>query len=141
MKRIAELRKLSEHHHHGLVLARKALRAASGGNEAEVKRTWENVLKKFEMELEPHFRIEEEFLTPVLERKGEQAFAHRLLSEHEQLRACVSDESQRTSDALKRFGLLLERHIRFEERDVFETVQRVFAHDELRAIIEASGST
>lgn len=141
MKRITELRKLSEHHHHGLVLARKAIRAASGGNEAEVKRTWDHVLKKFEMDLEPHFRIEEEYITPVLERKGEQDFARRLLSEHEQLRTFVSDEAQHNANALNRFGILLERHIRFEEREVFETVQRVFTHDELNAIIEASGST
>ncbi len=61
MKRIPELRKLSEDHHYGLVLARKARLAK---DETSAKKVWWEVMNKFQDEFDPHFIIEEKYLAP-----------------------------------------------------------------------------
>lgn len=136
MKRAPELRALSEDHHHGLVLARKAKLA--GGNEGSaVDAAWAEVEARFEDALEPHFRIEETLLAPPLAAAGERALVERLLAEHAALRAYVAPGAPRTALALVRFGEFLEAHIRFEERELFEAAQRRLDAAALRAIAEA----
>ncbi len=71
MKRIPEFRKLSEDHHHGLVLARRAYLTGIGTKGFSVPSVWEEVERRFRYELEPHFKIEEEYLVPPLEEIGE----------------------------------------------------------------------
>ncbi len=136
MKRAPELRALSEDHHHGLVLARKAKLAGTDPG-AAIDATWAEVEAKFEAELEPHFQIEEELLAPPLAAIGEQALVGRLFVEHAALRACVAAGAPRTREALAGFGDLLEAHIRFEERELFETAQTRLDAGALRAIAEA----
>lgn len=55
LKRIPELRKLSEDHHHGLVLARRARLAGDGDEDFSAAHVWEEIERKFQNELEPHF--------------------------------------------------------------------------------------
>lgn len=136
MKRAPELRALSEDHHHGLVLARKAKLAGADEGSA-VDAAWAEVEARFEEALEPHFRIEETLLAPPLAAAGERALVERLLAEHAVLRACVAPGAPRTALALVRFGDLLEAHIRFEERELFETAQTRLDAATLRAIAEA----
>ena len=137
MKRAPELRDLSVEHHHGLVLARRARKAAAG-SEAEVAAMWDQVLEKFAAELEPHFQIEEKFMVPGLERAGEQAVVDQLNDEHVVLRDLVAPESDRSAANLARFGELLDAHIRFEEREFFVAVERSLTPAEMQAI-EAAG--
>lgn len=137
MKRSPELRDLSEDHHHGLVLARKAKQAAAGGDGDAVTRVWVEVEMQFAAELAPHFLIEETLLAPGLETAGESALTKRLYDEHRALRACVRAGSGRTAADLERFGELLENHIRFEERELFEAAQKRLSPEALGAIAEA----
>ena len=138
MKRAPELRALSEDHHHGLVLARKARLAGAGEGTATPGEVWTQVLEAFETELEPHFRIEESLLAPALEAAGETPLVGRLLEEHAALRELVGPESPRTPATLGRFGEVLEKHIRFEERELFEAAQRILSAEQLRAVAAAS---
>ena len=133
MKRASELRALSVEHHHGLVLARRARKAAAG-SEAEVAAMWAQVLEKFAAELEPHFQIEEKFMLPGLKRAGEQAVIDQLNAEHVVLRGLVAPDSERSADNLARFGELLDAHIRFEEREFFVAVERSLTPEEMQAI-------
>jgi hypothetical protein len=139
MYRIPELRKLSEDHHHGLVLARKARRSADEG--AACEKTWIEVVEKFQAELEPHFRIEEEFIAPPLATLGETRLVERLEEEHRALRDCIADTAGTFEDRLSRFGGLLDAHIRFEERELFEAVQSLFDERSLRSVEEACRKT
>ena len=137
MKRRPELRDLSEDHHHGLVLARNARRAASGNASLSVDAAWTEVEVQFAAELAPHFEIEELLIAPGLELAGESELTQRLFEEHQTLRDCVRPGSGRTAADLDRFGELLEAHIRWEERELFEMAERRLTGEALAAIVDA----
>jgi hypothetical protein len=67
MKRLPELRDLSDDHHHGLALAHRARKAAAGEGPLTVGEVWAEVMTKFQSELEPHFQVEEEALAPPVD--------------------------------------------------------------------------
>jgi len=137
MKRLPGLRDLSEDHHHGLVLARKAKRTGAGEPGPSAGEVWSEVEMQFSTELAPHFLIEETHLAPGLEAAGETALAKRLFEEHQALRSFLQPGSGRSLDDLARFGELLERHIRFEEQELFEVAQRRLSLEALAAVAQA----
>ncbi|QDU86609.1 hypothetical protein Pla163_37600 [Planctomycetes bacterium Pla163] len=134
MKRCAELRDLSEDHHHGLVLARRCRRAAAIGDQNVVATAWADARLRFERELAPHFAAEEAALLPALRAVGASDVADRIASEHAALRASMAPGADRGAGALDAFGTLLHDHIRFEERVVFERAQDVLDLDALGAV-------
>jgi hemerythrin-like domain-containing protein len=138
MKRAPELRGLSDDHHHGLVLALKAKRAGAGEGDLSLSEAWAEVEARFAAELAPHFQIEETLIAPALTAAGSGALSKRLYEEHRALRACVAEGSGRAAGDLTRFGELLESHIRFEERELFETAQSCMSSDALAAVAAAS---
>ena len=140
MKRAPQLRDLSEDHHHGLVLARKAKLAASGQEGSSGPEIWAEVEAVFKRELEPHFEIEESLIGEALRAAGESQLAQRLVDEHEALRQFLLPRHRRTVDDLRRFGELLEQHIRFEERELFQVAQEKLTSDELGAVAKACHS-
>jgi len=137
MKRIAALRDLSDDHHQGLVLARTAKQAGKGEGALSVEDAWDEVILKFEQELEVHFQIEEDFLIAPMKAVGEMELVHQLLDEHHRLRNFVTEGAERTAEALEQFGLLLEQHIRFEERQFFESAQVCLDDVTLKRVLEA----
>jgi hemerythrin-like domain-containing protein len=137
MRRIPELRELSGDHHHGLVLAQKATQAAVRADGRAAAEMWVEVELQFAAELAPHFLIEETLIAPHLEAAGESAMTQRLYAEHRALRECVEPGSGRTPADLGRFGELLENHIRFEERELFEAAQQRLSSEALTAVAEA----
>jgi hypothetical protein len=140
LKRIEELRALSDDHHTALVLARRCQQATQGGSSLSVETVWEAVLTAFSSDLEPHFQIEESFLLPALESLGEFELAARIRDDHARLRA-LRDTTPLTESLIDEFGRLLESHVRFEEREVFEHTQDRLPEAALRAISEACGPT
>jgi hemerythrin-like domain-containing protein len=72
--------------------------------------------------LERHFAEEETDLLSELERVGELGLAARLRAEHLELRRLARKATARAS--LVRFGMLLEAHVRFEERELFPALER-----------------
>lgn len=138
MKRISELRELSEDRHHGLALARMAKKSVAGEGGLSLAEAWMEVDRKFRDELEPHFHIEESMIGPALESRGGRDLVERLLREHAELRRLAGPGLTRTTDVLLMFGELLDNHIRFEERELFEVVQNVLSAEELAAIASAS---
>lgn len=138
MKRVPELRDLSEDHHHGLVLARKARQAGSGEAGLDAGAVWTEVEMQFATVLAPHFLIEETLIAPFLEAAGESRLTKRLYDEHRALRECVRSGGGRTPADLRRFGELLDDHIRFEEREFFEAAQARLSPEQLGAVAEAS---
>lgn len=121
MQRHPALRSLSSEHHTGLAIARRARRAAQEGGSARAI-AWEEVKQRFRLELEGHFQREERGLLPVLQALGEAELVERTFKEHEALRALVAEDR---AENLGAFANLLAAHIRFEEKDLFETAQRL----------------
>jgi hemerythrin-like domain-containing protein len=137
MRRHAALRGLSSDHHHALVLAREARIAAEDPERAAA--VWSSLAQTFALKLEPHFRTEERFLLPALEAAGEVAVVLQTRREHEFLRALVRGvECADPVTGMLLFADALERHVRFEEREVFEVAQRVLAANSLEALSDAS---
>ena len=129
MKRHPDLRPLSDDHHGALVLARRTRRAAERADDASaLAAQWQDVCRKFAAELEPHFEIEERWLLPRLEAAGETALVERNCAEHARLRELVRQGASAT--VLAEFAALLERHVRFEEREVFVRFEALLAEYE-----------
>ena len=128
MKRHPSLRSLSSEHHSGLVLARRARKAADQDTSIQAA-TWKAIQLAFQSELEPHFQREEQGLLPVLRTAGEVELVNRTLHEHRSMRLLVLEDNP---DKLASFAELLRAHIRFEEKELFETAQRVLGSNVLK---------
>lgn len=141
MKRHASLIPLSHDHHLGLVLAQRIRRGRSKNPRSQ----WptdpvaqrNRSLWLYESLLRPHFRAEEEVVFPLARRYlgDRKELVRALFRQHVELERWV--EEMRTAEAgeLKRpmlqFAQLLERHIRREERVLFESIQELVPPEEL----------
>jgi hemerythrin-like domain-containing protein len=142
MKRAAELRDLSEDHHHGLVHARR-LREAASGEEGDQLATARAFLDFWQRDTSAHFRKEEEVLLPILARHGRdlgQGPVVEMLAQHAQIRGLVMELSDEVTDGrarpetLRSIGERLEAHIRLEEREVFPLIEETLPEEALKEI-------
>jgi hemerythrin-like domain-containing protein len=121
------------------MLARRAIRTASGAVSVSPEQMWKEVLVRFEAALAPHFEVEERLLLPALRSNGLGALVDRTLEEHALIRECLNaGEDMAPRTRLARFGERLTEHIRFEERQLFETAQEELGDSELESIERAS---
>lgn len=129
MKRHASLLPLSHDHHHTLVAAR---RLRTGATAAAAGRTAaaETFLRYFSTEIVRHFRQEEEQLFPLLVDTPVAAreLLVRALLDHQELHALARtlQHSLATSDeagVMRELAEALERHTRFEERELFPLLE------------------
>ena len=117
MTRDVRLQGLTSDHHHALVFAPKIREATSRGGVDLVLLA--NVRRRYVEELGPHFALEEEELLPALEQVGRTDLVARTLSEHDARRNHLAVAGSGDLSRLTEFGVLLEAHVRFEERDLF----------------------
>ncbi len=129
MKRHADLLQLSREHYGALKLARDARRAAASGEANEVATLAQRVVQVFPVELEPHFRVEEQGILVLLAQAGQHELVDRTLADHIELRRLAALLVNPATDTLLRFAELLAAHVRFEERQVFEAAQARLAAD------------
>jgi hemerythrin-like domain-containing protein len=125
MKRHAALQHLSREHHSALKLARQARFGCDAGLDIAVAQAVESIREAFAREMEPHFLAEEEDLLPTLAKAGAGELVERTLAEHAELRDLIRRLAEPDIDTLARFATLLNDHVRFEERELFETAQRL----------------
>lgn len=129
IKRIEQLKALSREHHHGLLLSWKIREGIKRNVETErIKKYadwfWNNHLQQ-------HFEIEEKLLFPILGNQNE--LVKQALAEHRRLKRLFEDKS----DIQKSVSLIeeeLEKHIRFEERILFNKIQEVATDEQLEQI-------
>ena len=91
MKRIPELRDLSDDHHVALVVAQHCKRASRPDSEVTPEQIWGQVLETFSSHLEPHFQIEEAHLLPALCAIGETSLADKIREDHAALRDLIAE--------------------------------------------------
>lgn len=132
MKRSQALIELTREHHAALVLARRAIVAPRDTSQAAELAV--ALAEIFARELEPHFLIEEQNLLPPLRDAGESAQAARTLDQHQQLRALARAIGEGDVAGLVSFGLLLEAHVRFEERELFPLAEAILPAHALAAV-------
>ncbi len=144
MKRHKALQGLSSEHHHGLVWARR-LGIAEEKNEADNLSTLAaEFLKFWEADLQLHFRKEEELLFPYYFNCHGSASENVMetLRQHVEIRAAVLNlQNELTAgkvraEPLLRISGLLNAHVRFEERELFEEIQGNCEDDALGQLLE-----
>jgi hypothetical protein len=140
LKRHATLQPLSREHMGGLIQARN-LQQAAGLDRAGRLRAIAGFLDAWRSEIRAHFDDEERLLLLLV---NSPALRERLLDEHGTLRRvaeeCERDPEAVASDAelVRRIGVRLHDHIRWEEREFFEAVQR--DHPEALAALASEAS-
>lgn len=125
MKRSATLQPLSREHHTALTLAKACERAVQSGDEEQVAKTCQRVIRAFSDELEPHFRIEEQSFLPLLNSVETQPLVQQTLADHQQMRDLLNGLRQNDVQALALFGKRLSAHVRFEERELFPALEHL----------------
>lgn len=130
MKRDSNLVPFSHDHHHGLVFCRRLKKSRNAD-----RRTIERFVSEFwEVHLKRHFEEEERVLS---DWKDQIPAIHRMLEEHQWMVAHISlaevgDEA--FYDHVDRLAEYIERHIRFEEKELFEDLQNSLSHEVLSKI-------
>lgn len=129
IKRHSALKSVSREHHHSLLLSWKIRRGFSA-NIAPAR------MKKYvdwfyTNQIKDHFRIEEKYIFPILGEDHE--LVKKALAEHRRLERLFEDPSdpERTLSLIEEE---LEKHIRFEERILFQQVQKVASEEQLKKI-------
>ena len=137
MKRHATLAPLSRDHRRELVQARRVLTAAAGDADERLAAA-DAYIASFFSETVAHFRREEEELFPLYVRHaGSTPLLERVLREHMQLHGLAHTlrseiaASDVTPETLRELGDLLQEHVRIEERELFEEIQRLVPAAEL----------
>ena len=73
---------------------------------------------------------------PLRGRRGQ---ARRVHDEHAALRLAAKrlESEEVTVDDLRELGIVLERHVRYEERELFPAIERDLSEEDLNALGEA----
>jgi len=127
---------LSRQHQHALALCVRLDRAIQAG-EIDLEAWQSEIQQQFESEIGIHFAAEEKELFPAAARFLElQPLVAELLAEHVVLRDYFARAAARSLDrqSLQHFAEKLPNHIRKEERQLFEGMQRVMNPQELAAL-------
>jgi hemerythrin-like domain-containing protein len=136
MLRDKNLIPLSRQHQHVLALCVRLDRAMQGG-EIDLDAWQAEIQQLFEGEIGIHFAAEEKELFPAAARFVElKSLVDELVTEHVFLRDCFARAAARNLDQrdLGDFGQKLAQHIRKEERQLFEGMQKVMSAPELASL-------
>lgn len=134
MLRDASLIPLSHQHQHGLalcVLTDRALREDPGPKNVAAQAT--RIIDRYEVELANHFQVEEDFLFPACECE----LTSTLIDEHRRMEGLVGDlRSAPSLELVRTFIELLRTHIRREENELFQQIQRDLPRQKLDEVGE-----
>lgn len=131
---------LSRDHHHALALYVFTNRALSIDDSAAcVEQQAKRIVEKFDSEIRGHFDFEEQVLFPALvDFPTLRQLVDDLLTEHRKLISLIELlRSNGGRQVVDEFCSTLERHVRTEERVLFEEAQRHLTWEQLDAIGKA----
>jgi hemerythrin-like domain-containing protein len=132
MKRHQQLQPLSRQHHNGLLMALLIKKGLT--KKAAVVIINDFIVKGWEEELRDHFEMEETVLLPALRNKPvDPLLIEQLLAEHAKIRSLVTmaEANKTTAEDLQLFSSILEKHIRFEEKQFFPMAEEALSEEEL----------
>ena len=132
IKRHKSLRPLSREHHDSLLLCWKIRRGLQKA--VESGRIFDYVKYCAARNLMPHFEVEEQVVFPVLGTRNE--LVREALDQHARLRILFS-RTETDAGTLSVLEQLLEKHIRFEERVLFQEIQKAATPEQMEAIEES----
>ncbi|HZF66285.1 MAG TPA: hemerythrin domain-containing protein [Chitinophagaceae bacterium] len=133
LKRSRELSAFSREHHEGLLFVwkiRQGIRNLVSPRRIAAYCQW--FCKKH---LEKHMQQEEAMLTSIL--SNEHPMMQKMFDEHEAIRVKIASlEDYLSNKHLARLADVVEYHIRFEERELFQLIEQIATSDQLRSIEE-----
>ena len=132
--RHATLQPLSRQHHQGLLaslLLEKGLK-----KNASLKEMRDFIIQFWEEELRLHFEKEDVLFLPLAYKYPQLLDGlTQLKNEHQEIRMIIqklnNEARSKQYDTIASFANLLEKHIRFEERQLFNAIQEILPEDEL----------
>ncbi|PHR13145.1 MAG: cation-binding protein [Aequorivita sp.] len=131
IKRHRALQPLSRQHHFGLLFSWKLRKGFSKNIDPERLQKYASWF--FEKEIKPHFEAEEKYVFTVL--KEDNKLIHRALKEHRRIENLFK-ENENPEKSLSQLEEELDAHIRFEERILFNEIQKVATASQLEKISE-----
>ena len=141
MERDVRLIRLSREHHHALVMSLRIERELPGASVTQMGALYSDLVRFWAAGLLPHFNAENECMLARIAKRDDPGLQHagRLQRDHREMEDLVDEmRVARTADdrrtALERFGVRLRDHIRWEERELFEWIQRSFTDEEMDAV-------
>lgn len=147
MKRHKALILLSHDHHKGLLLAQLLKKNAPPykGLPTDPDGKMNYAIEAFKSDLTIHFKDEEEILFPLLRNQTTEIdkLIDELLDEHKIIEAGISslNNSDDLVNDLDKIGVVLEEHIRKEERILFQKAQSILSDNELSSIENGIGKS
>ena len=121
IKRSEELQPLSRDHHSGLLLCWKIRMGMEMGTAP--KRIADYVVFYYNSHLESHFREEELYVFTLV--AANDAMVKKAMDDHREIEQLVKQLKSNTVDYthLSKFEKLLNKHIRYEERELFSYIE------------------
>jgi len=127
LKRLEALKPFSRDHHHTLLLCwkvRTGLKKGISSGRIKAYTDW-----FYKEHLIRHFEMEEKYLYPVLGSEHESI--RQGIEEHKLIKKLFTDETN-IDESLKLIPEELEKHIRFEERIIFNEIQKAASDNQLQ---------
>jgi len=131
IKRHPALQPLSRQHHFGLLFSWKLRKGFQ--KDVSLDRMTKFADWFYENEIKPHFHDEEKYVFTILDEEDE--LIQRALKEHRRIKRLFKDTKD-PEKSLHRLEEELDAHIRFEERILFNEIQKVATEEELAKIEE-----
>lgn len=131
IKRHKAIQPFSRDHHHGLLLCWKIRTGFSKGVSAERIKQYADWF--FEYHALPHFKLEEQHIFPILGLENE--LVKKAVAEHRRLTRLFNCADE-THKSLSLIEEELENHIRFEERVLFNEIQKTATDEQLETILK-----
>lgn len=134
------MKPLSRHHHHALALALKISRTLKDDMDEGALHMLREELQQFWVTGgQEHFREEEEILLPAYARYASPRHEEiiEMLIEHAQIRALVAAIDDGEGDliaTIRELGLMLEKHVRREERVIFPMMEAALPDEVLQKL-------
>lgn len=128
IKRHEMLKPLSRDHHHALLLCWKIREGLKKNISFDRIKKYNDFF--FTSQLRPHFQFEEEEIFPLL--GDSHPMTIQALREHDRLNSLFKAEADK--DSLTSIEKELNRHIRFEERELFRELQNSIPEEKLQQI-------
>ena len=131
LKREEYLKALSREHHHSLLLCWKIKTGFTKG--VSITRMKLYLDWFFKNHLQPHFELEEKYIFPIL--GNENVLIKQAIEEHKIISRLFCDTSH-IETSIKQIQEDLEKHVRFEERVLFDEIQKVASSENMEEIIK-----
>lgn len=139
MKRADQLAPLSREHHQGLVVAQHAIRIKPEEETFElVHEKWQAIKEYLATQVDEHFKIEERYILEPMKAFEEcEDMVARIYEEHKYMRDFAKEPVGDDLEILQGIGEMLKAHIKFEEKTLFPTAQKVLTEEQLDAALAA----